>query len=65
MAKKNHDARSFNRTGIFDRENMTIQYEDKNGVYLFDLGGALDKLDGLEISINASTEVPAEPLDEG
>ncbi|EGL17544.1 hypothetical protein HMPREF9413_5394 [Paenibacillus sp. HGF7] len=29
MSKKNHDKNSFNRTGLFDYEKMTIHYEDK------------------------------------
>ncbi|MFE4571306.1 YonK family protein [Paenibacillus chitinolyticus] len=63
MPKKNHDSQSFNRTGLFDYEKMTILYEDKNGTHTFDLKAELDKLDGLEISLSCSTEVPAATVD--
>jgi hypothetical protein len=58
MAKKNSDSKSFNRTGLFDKEKMTLLYEDKDGKLLFDLGAKLTDLDGefLSISVNADLE---------
>jgi hypothetical protein len=64
VAKKNHDSRSFNRTGKFDFENMTVTFEDKNGKQVFDLRAELEKLDGLEISFSGTTEIPADPSEE-
>ncbi|MCY9593996.1 hypothetical protein PC41400_14530 [Paenibacillus chitinolyticus] len=64
MSKKNHDKSSFNRTGLFDYEKMTINYEDKNGVYTFNLKSALEKLDGQNISLSVEAETPAAIVDE-
>jgi hypothetical protein len=64
MAKKNHDSKSFNRTGLFDFANMTITSEDKNGTYVFDLKAELEKCDGLELSFSGSTDIPADPFEE-
>jgi hypothetical protein len=53
---KNKDTRSFNRTGLFDFEKMTITAEDKNGVYVYDLKELLKSLDGEEVSIGGSAD---------
>jgi hypothetical protein len=57
---KNKDTRSFNRTGLFDYEKMTITAEDKKGVYVYDLKELLKNLDGEEVSIAGSADFTAD-----
>lgn len=57
---KNKDTRSFNRTGLFDFEKMTITAEDKNGIYIYDLNELLRGLDGENVAISGSADFTAE-----
>ena len=61
---KNKDTRSFNRTGLFDFEKMTITSEDKHGVYVYDLKVLLKNLDGEEVSIGGSADFTADVVAE-
>ncbi|MCM3257006.1 YonK family protein [Paenibacillus lautus] len=53
---KNKDSKTVNRTGLFDMDNMTITYEDKNGFQVFDLKLLLQDFDGSNVSVTVSSD---------
>jgi YonK protein. len=54
---KNKDSKSVNRTGLFNMDNMTIAYEDKNGnIQLFDIKSLLQEFDGEQLSMTLASD---------
>jgi hypothetical protein len=60
MAKRNN---SIAFKGVFNKEEMTIQEENKEGIFVYSVLDALEEYDGKEVTFTLKEEMPVKPID--
>lgn len=53
---KNKDTKNVNRTGLFSMDDMTITFEDKNNIQVFDIKALLQDFDGEQLSLTLASD---------